>query len=343
MMALLFALTLVLAAGLTRFLFSTRSPFTLLDHPNERSLHQAPTPRTGGVAIVLALAVGALLIPLIAPAPSPPGGWSLAVGAVLIALLSLADDWRPLSAKLRLAIHIIAASLLLVGGFSPASLAIPLWGSVTLGWGGSVLALLFVVWFTNLYNFMDGMDGFAGGMGLFGFGALALFGALAHAPYFTSLALIITGANLGFLLFNFPPARIFMGDVGSTTMGFLAAALTLWGVRDGLFPLWVPLLAFSPFLIDATVVVTRRLLQGEKVWEAHKTHYYQRLVEAGWGHRKTVLAEYVLMAACAISALLLHRQGDPRIVVAGLAAWGLIYLLLALGVRRLERRGGARA
>jgi UDP-N-acetylmuramyl pentapeptide phosphotransferase/UDP-N-acetylglucosamine-1-phosphate transferase len=141
--------------------------------------------------------------------------------------------------------------------------------------------LIFTVWFINLYNFMDGMDGFAGGMGTLGFGFLAYLGWLAGQDFFALSGLLIAGANLGFLLCNFPPARIFMGDAGSTTMGFLAAGMSLWGVRDGLFPMWIPILIFSPFIVDATVTLIRRLVHGDKVWQAHRSHYYQRLVLLG--------------------------------------------------------------
>ena len=95
-----------------------------------------------------------------------------------------------------------------------------------------------------------------------------------------------------------------MGDVGSSTLGLLAAAFSLWGARDGVFPFWVAILVFSPFIADASVTLVRRLLRGEKIWQAHKTHYYQKLVQAGWGHRKTVLVEYAIMIGCGITALL---------------------------------------
>jgi UDP-N-acetylmuramyl pentapeptide phosphotransferase/UDP-N-acetylglucosamine-1-phosphate transferase len=139
------------------------------------------------------------------------------------------------------------------------------------------------------------------------------------------------------LVHNFPPAKIFLGDTGSTTLGFLAAACSLWGAKDGLFPFWVALLVFSPFIVDATVTLLRRLLRGEKVWEAHRSHYYQRLVLLGWGHRRTVLTEYALMLACAGSALLAVRL--PPVGQISLAmAWGLIYGFLMWGVGRLEQR-----
>ena len=145
----------------------------------------------------------------------------------------------------------------------------------------------------------------------------------------------LAAASAGFLTCNFPPARIFLGDTGSTALGFLAAACGLWGSRTGLFPFWVALLVFSPFIVDATVTLLRRLLRGEKVWEAHRSHYYQRLVLLGWGHRRTVLVEYALMLVCAGSAALAVRL--PPAGQLGLAGgWIGVYGLLLVGVSQFQ-------
>jgi UDP-N-acetylmuramyl pentapeptide phosphotransferase/UDP-N-acetylglucosamine-1-phosphate transferase len=128
-------------------------------------------------------------------------------------------------------------------------------------WLALGLTLLYVVWMINLYNFMDGMDGFAGGMAVFGFGGLAVLGLIGQALPFAVTALVIAASSAGFLTRNFPPARIFLGDVGSSVLGLLAAAMTLWGADIGLFPLWVGWLLFSPFIIDATWTLLRRIVQ----------------------------------------------------------------------------------
>jgi len=198
-----------------------------------------------------------------------------------------------------------------------------------LPWGvlGLIFTWLAIVWMTNLFNFMDGMDGFAGGMALAGFTFLGLAGWLAGAQSYAVFCWLVSASTLGFLPFNFPPARIFMGDAGSATLGLLAAALSLWGVNDGIFPIWFPLLVFSPFVVDATLTLLGRSLRREKIWQAHRTHYYQRLVQAGWGHRKTVLTEYLLMLMAGGSALILLLSPDFRLV--GLIVWSAVYILLA--------------
>ena len=221
------------------------------------------------------------------------------------------------------------------GSFAPDRLELPGFAVSLPGWARILLTLLFTIWMINLYNFMDGMDGFAGGMAVIGFSTLAWLGR-ADAG-FAAVCLTVAAASAGFLIHNFPPAKIFLGDTGSIALGFLAAACSLWGSKAGLFPFWVALLVFSPFIVDATVTLLRRLLRGEKVWEAHRNHYYQRLVLLGWGHHYTVLAEYALMLACAGSAgLAIHLPPAGQAMLAG--GWLLVYGLLMWGVGRLERR-----
>lgn len=307
----------------------------VLDHPNERSLHTRPVPRTGGVAILAGIVAG-MAIHGLARGLSPIAAWLVTAG-VLIAVLSFVDDRRGLSVRVRLLGHLACVALLVAGGFYLPQLVWPgaVWSWPQ--WLAIPFAVVYLVWMVNLYNFMDGMDGFAGGMGVVGFGTLALLGGLAGNLPFLVLNLVIASAIGGFLLFNFPPARVFMGDTGSAALGLLAGGVSLWGARAGLFPFWVALLVFSPFIVDATVTLLRRLLRGERVWQAHRTHYYQRLVQLGWGHRKTVLWEYVLMLACAGSAIW-ATTGSTVIQLAILVFWIVVYSLLAWLVHALEHR-----
>ena len=294
----------VVAFVAMRVLLSRFGGFAL-DAPNARSLHVHPVPRSGGIAVLLgaatALAFGAL--PL----------WLPMALAGALALVSLADDMRGLPGAVRLAAHLGAAGVLVWHLFSPMDL-------------GAMLALvLAAAWITNLYNFMDGADGLAGGMALIGFGAYALAAALAGHVALATLCLALAGAAAAFLLHNFHPARIFLGDVGSIPAGFLAAALGLVGWRDDVWPLWFPLLVFAPFVADASVTLLKRLARRERVWRAHREHYYQRMVRMGLGHRGTALAGYALMMLCAAAALL-GRAESPAVQA---AAFGIGVLLLA--------------
>lgn len=336
--AVLVGAAFALSAWLTRRFIDPRSLFHVLDHPNERSLHRDPVPRSGGVALLLALTAAAAAGEFLIGFP-PQLGW-IAAGAFALGFISYREDRYGITRRFRLLAHLGTALLLLAAGLAPEGLEFA--GRV---WElnrplALALTLLYVVWMTNLYNFMDGMDGFAAGMAVSGFGALAWAGWLGGAPLFALASALTAAAAGGFLLWNFPPARIFMGDAGSATLGFLAAAFSLWAARERIMPLWGSLLLFSPFIVDASVTLLRRLLRGEKVWQAHRSHYYQRLVQAGWGHRRTVLRFYLLMGACALSALQGMRMA-PREQLWLLAMWTAIYLLLALKVRLVERGRGA--
>jgi UDP-N-acetylmuramyl pentapeptide phosphotransferase/UDP-N-acetylglucosamine-1-phosphate transferase len=332
-------LAFVVSALITGYLCHPGTKFYRLDHPNARSLHVNPTPRGGGIGIVAGTVVSAALLVALGEGSDIGLGW-LVAAALLVAAISLVDDWLSVHFGVRIVVHFTAAGLLVWDGFWLQSITLPgetwvLSYSLAIG-----LSLLFVVWMTNLYNFMDGMDGFAGGMTVIGFGTFGLLGWVANAELFSVLSLLVAAAAAGFLLFNFPPARIFMGDVGSSFLGFLAAAFMLWADRGDVFPPWVGMLVFSPFIVDASVTLVVRVTRRERFWEAHKTHYYQRLVQLGWGHRRTVLWEYALMILCALSAILAGRLslvGQWFIIV----MWLVAYLLIMLAVRHFEMRRSA--
>lgn len=335
-----FSIAFVVSALLCRRFIRPGSLLHVLDHPNERSLHDTPVPRTGGVALLVGLAVGVLVaVPWVG---FPPLLAWVAVGALLLGVISFVEDRFGVQRRIRFIVHILAALLLVPAGLIPAGLVLGDSLVSVPGWFALSLTLLGAVWMINLYNFMDGMDGFAGGMALIGFGALALAGWFGQQPAFTLANGLIAAAAGGFLTANFPPARIFMGDAGAATLGFLAVAMTLWAAQLEVLALWGGLLVFSPFIVDASVTLLRRLLRGERIWQAHRSHYYQRLVQLGWGHRKTVLRGYMLMGVCAASALRSnHLNGREQLWL--LAMWAGIYAFIALKVRVLERTAGGQS
>jgi len=262
-----------------RCILSSRYAQRLLDQPNERSLHIVPVPRVGGVGI---------LVPVLVIS-SAQGHLSLVIMLTVLAGLSFIDDMRSLPAGFRLMIHVVASFV-----FAMESLSNP--------WATVIVAVV-IVWATNLFNFMDGADGLAGGMAFFGFVFLAIAAYYSDQPSLGALATTVSAGALAFLTFNFYPARVFLGDVGSISMGFLAGALGLEGWVLGCWPVWFVPLVFAPFVLDATVTLVRRALNGKRFWEPHRSHYYQRLVRMGWGHRKTALAYYAAMLVCGGGAL----------------------------------------
>lgn len=342
-------IVLLFAWWLTDRLCVPNSILHLLDHPNERSLHRTPTPRTGGLAIIASIVIGLLAAAAVVALTRPsaavlPKG--LASGSVwivgsmlLVCIVSFMDDRIGLPASLRFLVQIAAAVIVVGGvGLTLSSIPLPGIGTITLGWMAGPVSAVFLVWMANLYNFMDGMDGFAGGMTVFGFGFLALFGWQAGHPFMFLIATLVAMSALGFLMHNFPPARIFMGDVGSITVGFLAGTLILLGIRDHIFEFWVPIILFSPFILDATATLIRRAARGQKIWEAHREHYYQRLVLSGWGHRRTVSAEYAVMAVCGLLSVA-YQYATGLWKLGLLVLWGALFVGLTIAVRHIEERG----
>lgn len=338
----------VLAWWFTNRLCLPGSFLSILAHPNERTLHSMPTPQTGGLAVIssvvisliLAASVLAITQPSKAVLPKGLASGSLWIVAsmLLIFVVSFIDDCVGLPVVLRLGVQAVSAFIIIGGvGLTLSSIPIPGGPNILLGIATIPVSVLVLLWMANLYNFMDGMDGFAGGMTFFGFGFLAYFGWQAHFPVMLIIASFVAMAALGFLTHNFPPARIFMGDAGSITVGFLAGTLMILGIRDGIFELWVPTMIFSPFIMDATVTLIRRVFRRKKIWQAHREHYYQRLVLSGWTHRRTVLAEYGVMILCGGLAVLYHHSTDRwRLVILGV--WVGVFLVLGRLVHTFEQR-----
>ena len=290
-----------------------------LDRPNGRSLHRHPTPRIGGLGVLSGIAAAFWL--------APPTGALLWLAAIagLLGLVSLMDDIRGLPVLLRLLVHFTAAAL--------AALAVlrfenPAWAAA------STIAL---VWMANLFNFMDGADGMAGGMAVAGFGCYGLAACWVGAYPVAAMTWSVAAAAGGFLLFNFHPARLFLGDCGSIPIGFAAGAIGLLGWQQGVWPVWFPAAVFAPFIFDATATLLRRAARGERFWESHSEHYYQRAIRMGLGHRRTILLWYGLMLFSGGVALSV-RQAGPGMQLIGLAG---ISAVLAAAMLLLDRRWAA--
>jgi UDP-N-acetylmuramyl pentapeptide phosphotransferase/UDP-N-acetylglucosamine-1-phosphate transferase len=298
------------AVGTLSWLVGGRMRELAMDRPNERSLHARPIPRTGGLAIMAGVVAGCVLVPKLP--------WAALLLALALGLLSFADDLRSLPISIRFAAQLAAAGVFTLLNLAP--LPQVLW---------ALPVVLGIVWVANLYNFMDGSDGLAGGMAVIGFGCLALAAVKGGDLGIATLCAVLAAASLGFLVHNFPPARVFMGDAGSVPLGFLAATLGYLGWGRGLWPAWFPVLVFSPFVVDATVTLAKRALRGEKFWQAHKQHYYQRMVQIGLGHTRTALLEYGLMLAAGASALVaLRADAETQWIL--VAAWAVGYALLMM-------------
>lgn len=284
------------------------------DRPNDRSLHETPVPRAGGWAILAGWIAASVV------AATPPGFSASSYTVLLAAVaalfaISLVDDYRGVSPAWRIVVQAACA----------LAVALALDPFPAFGIAGVAAVTVALVAAANFYNFMDGSDGLAGAMTVIGFAAYAAAAALAGAPNASWLALAC--ATIPFLARNLPPAKLFLGDSGSVPVGFLAAAGGIAGVAASLWPAWFPLLVFLPFLADATVTLGRRLLRGERVWEAHRTHYYQRLALQGAGHGGTLRVYGALMLGCAASAVACAAL-RPHLGWGVFAAWVAIVVVL---------------
>ena len=317
-----------------------------IDVPNERSLHARPIPRTGGIAILSAIALGVAVSSVLSRRGSiahplgwlPVEAWAASVVAVafgLIVTISLIDDFRGLTAGQRLACHVVASFLIALVSLRLDAVNLPWVGVFGLGWMAWPITMLGVVWMTNLYNFMDGMDGFAAGMTISGFGTIAIVASLSGDHALATFCVIVAAAAAGFLILNFPPSRIFMGDVGAVSIGFVAAVVGIAGFRRASIDPGAVALAFAPFVVDASVTLALRALRGVSLWKPHREHGYQRLVLAGWSHRRTVLAEYFLMALSSLAALVWQFGGD-----AAKAAIFVVTVGMAAAMARIVARAG---
>ncbi len=275
----------VLTAQLRRYALAK----SLMDVPNERSSHSIPTPRGGGISIVVTFLIGLFFL------------WStnllandtfialIAAGA-LVAIIGFIDDHGHIAARWRLLGHFTAAVWIVfwLGGLPPL---IMFGYSVDLGWTGHVLSVVALVWLLNLYNFMDGIDGIAG---IEATSSTLIVGLLFFFVFnnkeMAFLNLLMFAAVIGFLMWNFPPAKIFMGDAGSGFLGLMLGALALYSAHVDALMLWVWLILLGVFIVDSTYTLLRRMLRGDKVYEAHCSHGYQYASRKYGSHLPVTLA-----------------------------------------------------
>ena len=303
----------------------------VLDVPNERSSHRVPTPRGGGAAIVVtstgafcALAIFGVL-----------DSWLLAalLGGLAVAWVGFVDDRHPVRPTIRLAVHFGAAAWALwcLGGLPPVRFGGEV---VSLGWPGEVLGALIIVWALNLFNFMDGIDGLATSEAIF-----IAWGAALLVPGVTvsAVAVVFGAACCGFLLWNRPPARIFMGDVGSGFLGYVLGVLIIAATRADSSAPWNWLILSGVFFVDATVTLVLRAARGERVFDAHRSHAYQRLSRRWGSHGRVTFAVTLLNLGWLLPLAYwssLHPQRTMWMTLVALAP--LVVLVIAAGAGRRE-------
>ena len=313
---------------------------SMIDVPNDRSSHTVPTPRGGGIAIAASVIVALIVLTISLPSHRLTAVGILG-GGLLIALVGLLDDRFDLSAKSRLLVHFAGSAWFL---FCIGGVAVPQIEYVQLGENTylgiacvfvlSAVAAVFLVWCTNLYNFMDGLDGFAGGQAVIASLAAALICLSKGDTLLAYLMLATAGAAAGFLVWNWPPAKIFMGDCGSGFLGFLFGATVLAGYQRGSIPLSAGLMLLIVFLSDSTLTLLRRFAAGERWYQPHRTHAYQLATQLGASHRQVTIASMMAFAvAAALSIYMATRRETGMMLLVGYAivifgVWLLINTLI---------------
>lgn len=320
---MLFLTTASTACALTAGLVCWRERIGVLDMPNERSSHRAPTPRTGGLALMGACLLGASLA-----WRDLPRTWL--VGGTGFFTLGLLDDLYRLPERLRLALQAVLSLAVAWHGPRIEELALP--GLLPWALNETIAVIVTAFWYTgfvNLFNFMDGTDGMAAGEALVAGSAI---GILTGSP----LALIASGAAAGFLVFNYAPARIFMGDGGSYLLGALLAFSVVEGASlpGRPIPFIVFVLILATFIVDTSVTLLRRIVRREAWFTAHRSHYYQKLTDLGASHAQVSWINVSLTLSLSICAVV-YLRGETSIRVMLLAAWGMVF---ALGLTMIDRR-----
>jgi Fuc2NAc and GlcNAc transferase len=326
---------LVLSALLTCMARRLALVHGMLDVPNARSSHTVVVPRGGGIAIVVTMTV-ALGILLWLGLIRSGLFLALVVGGGAVAAVGFVDDRHRLPARWRLTVHTLAAvwAVYWIGGLGVVSVGAHL---ARPGWIGTGLAVLGVVWVLNLFNFMDGIDGIAAGEALFVAGSGALLALSGGNSAVAGVAWVFAWACGGFLGWNWPPARVFLGDVGSGYLGYVIIVLALADAEARPVAIWEWFILGALFFVDSTLTLLRRLFRGERVYEAHRQHAYQRLsLRFGSHGRATVLVlavDLLWLLPCAMSAAAWPAWAVPLAVVAALplllGSW-----LLGAGGRR---------
>ena len=315
---LLFALALILfSALLTRFMLQR---VRIIDVPNERSSHELPTPKSGGIAILGTFVAGVVILLLFAKNPLVRERYFLGfvLSSLLIAGVAFYDDIKNKPFIVKLMAQVVGITFALALGLVIDALTLPFAGLIALGVWAYPISFVWMLGMTNAFNFMDGIDGLAAGVAVI---VSAFFCAITYSQgsllvYITSYTLL-AGA-FGFLIYNAPPARIFMGDVGSAFLGFAFAVLAIIAARyDSSHTSFMvmPLLLFN-FVYDTFFTFLRRLLRGDRVLEAHRTHLYQLLNRLGYSHRAVSFTHYAMCIMQGVAAIwMVHIQGGERTLV----------------------------
>jgi len=323
---------------LTIFTLRRGAAERVLDIPNVRSLHTRPTPRGGGLGIVIGVLIGAwsLFISRILSMSFREIA-ALSLGGSIVALVGWLDDIYRLPYRIRLVVQAISSGIILIAIGRFPTITVPFVSDIHLYSTAILFGLLWIMGLTNAYNFMDGIDGIAGGQALIAGLGWAIIGFISGQSFIGLIGLLLAASSLGFLFHNWPPARIFMGDVGSAFIGFTLAVLPIMAGQKNARFMIAGFLMVWPFIFDTSFTLARRMINKENIFEAHRSHIYQRLVLAGYSHRFVTLIYIGLALTGAILAFLWVKDSDGSDILVILIPALLFFGLWRITIRAEKR------
>ena len=292
-----------------------------VDAPNYRKVHARIMPRLGGLAIYLAFMIGILLLKFVTNFQSDYL-YAILIAATIIVITGVIDDMRELSAKAKLVGQIAAACIVVfVGDIQIVNINLPFGGELDFGWLGIPLTIVWIVGITNAINLIDGLDGLAAGVSTIALMTLAVMAMIMGNGIVIAMAAILAAATIGFLFFNFHPAKIFMGDTGALFLGFMISVLALLGFKNvAVISFVIPVIMLGVPISDTFFAIVRRLRSGKKWSDPDKSHLHHRLLDLGFSHRQTVLIIYAMAAMFGVAAIIFSMA----------KVWGAILLITVI-------------
>ncbi|CDO04997.1 putative undecaprenyl-phosphate N-acetylglucosaminyl 1-phosphate transferase [Oceanobacillus picturae] len=310
-------LCFIIAIILTPFIKKLAIKLGAVDKPNVRKVHDKPMPRMGGLAIYISFLIGYLVF-----FKDVAGGWVILMGATIIVLVGILDDLYQLTARIKLIGQLIAASIPVMGGYTIEFITVPFGDRIEFGATAIPITIIWIVAITNAINLIDGLDGLAAGVSSISLLTISLVaGAMGNLPI-ALLSLLLLGGTLGFLVFNFYPAKIFMGDTGSLFLGYMISVIAVLGLfkNVAVFSLMVPIIILAIPILDTVFAIVRRIIQKKPLSSPDKLHLHHCIIRLGFSHRQTVIMLYALSGLFSLAAVLLTRS----------AVWGTTIVLVTV-------------
>ncbi|UOQ50282.1 undecaprenyl/decaprenyl-phosphate alpha-N-acetylglucosaminyl 1-phosphate transferase [Gracilibacillus caseinilyticus] len=312
-----FILCLTFALILTPLVKKLAIKIGAVDKPNARKVHQKLMPRLGGLAIYVSFLLGYLIFQ-----PVGIDSWPLLIGGTMIVILGVLDDLYELSAKIKFIGQIVAASITVVGGMQINFIVLPFTDKIEFGFLAVPITIIWIVAITNAINLIDGLDGLAAGVSSIALLTIVSMSFTMGNLYIAVMALLLLGSTLGFLWFNFNPAKIFMGDTGSMFLGYMISVLSIIGLYKNItfFSLIIPIVILGVPILDTTFAIIRRFIKKKPLSAPDKDHLHHCLINLGFSHRQTVVAIYALSALFGAAAVLFTKA----------TVWGSAFMLVLL-------------